>query len=307
MTGPDPEITVVIPAYRAKRFISSAIDSALSQLEVSIQVLVVDDCCPDHTADAVESQYLHDPRVRTVRLAENGGPAKARNYGFASARTEWIAVLDADDAFEPGRLARLLAAARATNADVIADNVKFINAKNNIAFEPIHFSEDERVRLTTHSFVDKAHPGVAGLDLGLLKPMFRKQFLLENQLTYSETIRHGEDFNFYFDILRANARFFVIKEAGYRWSLRDSGNSQTVEDYPGQRLQALILADTVTNDHVLVRLLKHRASELMRLHYNKNVDRAKQRGSLMKELALSMKHPVFAARRYSKALMRRVR
>jgi glycosyltransferase involved in cell wall biosynthesis len=98
-------ITVLITTYNYGQFIEEAIDSVLSQdfqLE-KVQILVVDDGSTDDTSERVKK---YGSRVEYFYKL-NGGQASALNFGFAHARGEIIALLDADDLFLPGKLARL--------------------------------------------------------------------------------------------------------------------------------------------------------------------------------------------------------
>jgi len=100
-----PQITVLITTYNYGCFIEQAIDSVLSQdfPPERIQVLVVDDGSTDDTSQRVEK---FGSRVECF-YKPNGGQASALNFGIAKARGEIIALLDADDLFLPGKLARI--------------------------------------------------------------------------------------------------------------------------------------------------------------------------------------------------------
>ncbi len=107
-------ISAVIPAYNSAATIVEALDSVLAQTVQVDQIIVVDDGSSDVTPAVVRERY---PGVRLIRQA-NGGPAAARNRGVAEATGEWIAFLDADDVWLPGRLERELACV-ADHADAI--------------------------------------------------------------------------------------------------------------------------------------------------------------------------------------------
>lgn len=100
-----PTVSVVIPAYKAEQTIRRAIDSVLAQTVPAHEIIVVDDGSPDQQAAVVES---YGPPVRLIRQP-NGKTAKARNAGLDAATGEFIAFLDADDYWEPQKLARQLA------------------------------------------------------------------------------------------------------------------------------------------------------------------------------------------------------
>lgn len=93
-------ISVVIPAFRAIGTIDEAIGSVLAQTVPPHEIIVVDDGSPDETAAHVAARY---PGVRLLRQA-NAGCGMARNAGAAIATGEWLAFLDADDAWLPTKL-----------------------------------------------------------------------------------------------------------------------------------------------------------------------------------------------------------
>lgn len=95
-------ISVVIPAYNAEDYVARAIDSALTQSHPPLEILVVDDGSRDQTAAV--ARRLAGP-VRVLQQP-NAGPSAARNHGVREARGEWIAFLDADDAWLPYKLER---------------------------------------------------------------------------------------------------------------------------------------------------------------------------------------------------------
>jgi glycosyltransferase involved in cell wall biosynthesis len=100
--GTPPLVSVIVPAYNAERFVGHAIRSILAQDYSPIEILVVDDGSTDHTAAAVQE---FGPRVRFLRQA-NAGAGAARNRGIEHATGRYIAFLDADDLWEPGKLSR---------------------------------------------------------------------------------------------------------------------------------------------------------------------------------------------------------
>src|SRR5215831_4384156 len=102
MESISPSITVLIDAYNYGRYIDDAIQSVLNQtLDASkYEIVVIDDGSTDDTPQRVEA---FGDRVRYIRK-ENGGQASAFNVGICAARGQWIALLDADDAWMPTKL-----------------------------------------------------------------------------------------------------------------------------------------------------------------------------------------------------------
>jgi glycosyltransferase involved in cell wall biosynthesis len=114
VTGPAPQVSVVIPTRDRRHLLEVTLAAALSQDDVELEVVVVDDGSRDRTAERLAE--LQDERVRVVRHEDARGVAAARNRGIAEARGEWVAFLDDDDLWSPGKLRAQLGAARASGA-----------------------------------------------------------------------------------------------------------------------------------------------------------------------------------------------
>jgi len=118
-------VTVVIPAYNAVATISDAIDSVLAQTLQDFEIIVSDDGSRDGTAAQV-SRYRGDSRIRYIRH-ENRGASHAKNIACRQARGEYLAFLDADDAFDPTALEKMVRQVQTTDAAwCIVDVVKKI-------------------------------------------------------------------------------------------------------------------------------------------------------------------------------------
>lgn len=100
-----PAFSVIVPAYNAARTVPDTLASIGAQTFVDHEVIVVDDGSTDDTGEIVE-RLLAPARGRVLHQANRGLPA-ARNAGIAAARGRWIALLDADDLWMPGYLARM--------------------------------------------------------------------------------------------------------------------------------------------------------------------------------------------------------
>ncbi len=104
-TAGAPLVSVVIPTHNRRGFVREAVDSVLAQRDCELEVIVVDDGSTDDTRAALEP--LGD-RVRYVYQARRG-VAAARNNGASLANGQWLAFLDSDDLWRPGKLAAQVA------------------------------------------------------------------------------------------------------------------------------------------------------------------------------------------------------
>jgi glycosyltransferase involved in cell wall biosynthesis len=121
--GTTPSVSVIVTTYNQELYIAAAIESVLAQTYSDYEIVVVDDGSSDRTFQRAST---FSRRVTLIRQ-DNRGPAGSRNAGIERARGELLAFLDGDDLWEPGKLARQVAAARAhATAGLIAvDGVQF--------------------------------------------------------------------------------------------------------------------------------------------------------------------------------------
>jgi glycosyltransferase involved in cell wall biosynthesis len=93
-------VSVVIPCYRCAATIGRALASVLAQTRRPAEIILVDDASDDASCDAARAF----PETRIIRLEKNLGPGGARNAGWDMATQDYVAFLDADDAWHPRKL-----------------------------------------------------------------------------------------------------------------------------------------------------------------------------------------------------------
>ncbi len=199
-----PEISVIMTSYNTAGYIQRAVDSALSQEGVSLELIIVDDVSPDNSWEVISA--LQDPRIKAKRQEQNGGPSVARNTAISMASGQWLVVLDSDDVFEPGRLARMLAKAKADQADIVIDNLLVYREADGASF-PMFAEMPATLNLA--GFIRGNQSFLGGFTLGYAKPMFSRAFLERHQLAYDPSIRIGEDYFLLASALALSARCTV--------------------------------------------------------------------------------------------------
>lgn len=104
-----PKISVIIPAYNCGKTVRQSVESAMLQTERDLQILLLDDCSTDETANILNALAKEDSRILTYISPQNRGVAETRNHGMALALGTYIAFLDGDDIWLPDKLERQLA------------------------------------------------------------------------------------------------------------------------------------------------------------------------------------------------------
>lgn len=92
-----PSISVIVPVYNAAGCLHRSLRSVLKQTLPDFELIAVDDCSTDESAEILRRYRALDDRVRVFSTARNGGPGVARNVGLGHARGRYVAFLDADD------------------------------------------------------------------------------------------------------------------------------------------------------------------------------------------------------------------
>lgn len=98
-------ISIITPSYNSQAFIGMAIDSVLSQTYSNWELIIVDDCSTDNSADIIQNYVQKDCRIKYFRTDRpSGSPTLPRNIGIKHAAGRHIAFLDSDDAWLPDKL-----------------------------------------------------------------------------------------------------------------------------------------------------------------------------------------------------------
>ncbi|MDM7461867.1 MAG: glycosyltransferase family 2 protein [bacterium] len=185
-----PTVSVITAAYNAAPYIAQAIESVQAQTLTDWELIIVDDASTDQTVAVVEP-YLRDARVHLLQHTENRGPSAGRNRALELAQGEWIAILDADDWFEPNRLEPLIQAAHELQVSIVYDLNHQVDANTGetlrVFFASAAPPPDAPTRYTP----------VDAVQLHLtLKPLIHRETLNRVGLRYREDITLGEDYLF---------------------------------------------------------------------------------------------------------------
>ena len=275
------EVAVIIPAHNAGRTIAQAIHSALAEPEV-VEVVVVDDASTDDTAAVARGADDGSGRLRVMALPGNVGPARARNLAIAASHAEWIAILDSDDVFLPGRFARLFAH---PGWDLAADNIVLVpdHYRAGPALPEVPEFHDDARMLSLSEFVagNLTSGRMSRNETGLLKPVMRRSILVQTGLAYDEDLRLGEDFILYVRLMARGARFLTIRSCGYvAFQRGDSLSAQHRTDDLGSYARAArqILSQEDLSDEARNLLVQQERLTRNKYHHRLFLDQKRARG-----------------------------
>ncbi|MCB0758188.1 MAG: glycosyltransferase [Flavobacteriales bacterium] len=150
-----PEVTVIMPAYNAERWLAEAVNSIIAQTHRDWELLIVNDGSTDGTLEVAYS--FGDPRI-TVIDQTNAGVSAARNAGLAAARGTHICFMDADDRMLPSNLDVKLSGIREHQVDWVFGDLEICDEHLNSTGE-VMIGTDKDVLRTLLLAIEPAVPG----------------------------------------------------------------------------------------------------------------------------------------------------
>jgi glycosyltransferase involved in cell wall biosynthesis len=211
----EPLISVIIPAYNAAEFIGETLDSVFAQTFTNFEVIVINDGSPD-TKQLEQVVQRYPSNLRYIKQ-ENQGAAAARNTGLLAAKGEFVAFLDADDTWLPQFLEKQMALLERSGTDLV--------------FADALLSGDVSLDGRTFMQLDPPRGEVTAANLLAVKVtvltstvLARKAPVLDVGL-FDVSLRRGQDFDLWFRLAKAGARFAYTREVLAHHRIVESGLS----------------------------------------------------------------------------------
>lgn len=207
------KVSVVIPMYNARDYITHCVDALLEQTLEDIEIIVIDDCSTDDGFVLCEDRYRENDRIVLLAQPENMGPGAARNLGIEKARGEYISFVDSDDALLKDAFFKMYEEAKKTDADVLHIGGALIPFDRNMGNDLSKVPENKRIRILldgdpaketrvlskdikqrVDSWLDHAY------HWNIWSKLYRKDFLINNRIRFMD-LSLAEDQNFAFACL----------------------------------------------------------------------------------------------------------
>lgn len=218
-----PYFSIIIPFYNAQNYAAQCLDSIKAQNFSNWEVIVVNDGSTDGTVEILKEYINNDKRIILIDKS-NEGVSVARNTGLKIATGEWVGFLDADDWFAEEALNNLYDISVSNKADIIGFN-HFYNLRDkewpHANLYPTYIERDKEKKM--YFVLDSLFPHydrykndvIVGSIRTVWDKIFKRSFLLHNDITFNESLKIGEDSIFCFDAFsKANSiqyynKFFV--------------------------------------------------------------------------------------------------
>lgn len=204
------KISIIIPVYNGKEYISVAINTCMKQTYKNIEIIVID----DGSTDGLQKEDLADNIIFIQK--KNEGPGIARNIGMKVAKGDYIFFLDVDDTLENTAICNLFS--YINNNDFIIGKTRrvFIDANGMKYKEEIWKESIYTKAITKETYI---------VDVLSTNKLYRKSFLLKNRLVFERGAY--EDILFITKVFNCTKNFTVLNKIIYNWNVRDRGESRS--------------------------------------------------------------------------------
>ncbi|MDR2152562.1 MAG: glycosyltransferase [Helicobacteraceae bacterium] len=114
-----PKVSVIIPVYKAEKYLEKCVNSVLQQTFMDFECILVDDRSPDMCGIMCDKLAMEDSRINVIHNKTNLGASMARKTGLSAASGDYVFFVDSDDHLEPSMIEKLFNVAIANAADMV--------------------------------------------------------------------------------------------------------------------------------------------------------------------------------------------
>lgn len=216
-------VSIVVPMYNLERYVAPLLDSLLDQSEKRFEVIIVDDGSTDRTYEVTEAVLAQHPslRAKLIRTA-NAGVSAARNTGLEAASGDYVLFLDGDDYIASGLVQNIELHTRSGTPDILCWGYSLVREdKSTIVNFTSAASDTSGSEALKNIFVHKS------LRIWTGSIAFKRTFLLENGIRYTERCVNGEDQEFIYKALSRASQVISIPDVQSFYVQRTSSISNT--------------------------------------------------------------------------------
>ena len=213
------KVSIVIPIYKAEKYMKQCVDSVLAQTYKNIEVILVEDGSPDRCGEICDEYAKEDTRIKVIHK-ENEGVSKARNEGLSLATGEYIQFVDSDDYLESNMIELLVSTMEQQKVDLVVCGFY----EENQSFSRISSPGEHTGTYSKKEILENITQNPYSLHYGVLWNKLYKNEYIKEQLRFQEDMDFGEDFIFNLGYLANIKEIYVLEEPLYRY-IRYNGDS----------------------------------------------------------------------------------
>lgn len=212
-------VSIIVPMFNSEKYITTTLDSFVSQSYKNIEVIVVDDGSKDNSAEIVKEYAIKKSKVRYI-YQDNYGAPTARNLGLENSNGDYVIFFDSDDVMADRAVELFIKELEKTDSDLIIGDYKYIN-KNNLQI-------DSPTNPYFNEFINEfpTYELLAFLDPIPGNKMYKKSFLINHNIIF-DNVKIGQDLNFYLKAIGNEAQIALVSETALYYRVHEGSISKT--------------------------------------------------------------------------------
>ena len=218
-------VSVIMPLYNVEKYIAQCLDSVVNQTYKNLEILCINDCTPDNSAEIVKQYASKDNRIKIIEHQCNKGASEARNTGIAAASGEYIYFIDSDDWIDLDYIEKMVNIAQNTDADIVVNKnilTEFSDKKSQFYKHPLE--QD----IETNSYIN-GHEQIHKIFWVNWNKLYKTSFMKNNNFKFPVGAFHEDLFIQYVTFAKAQ-KIFYTEGSTYHYRDREDSFSKTQYD-----------------------------------------------------------------------------
>lgn len=205
-----PKISVIVPCYNVENYVSKCLISLTKQTLKDIEIICIDDKSTDNTLQILRKFAKNDERIKVIALKKNHGAAYARNTGIKKAIGTYVGFVDPDDYIDLDFYENLYNATKEKDYDVVKGSFFYHDLLDNSCKES---NMNDKININLIEFCGEH-----------VSAIYKRKFLLDNNLFYPEELVNGEDSVFLSKIVVKYPKIITQNNTFYHYFYNRTGS-----------------------------------------------------------------------------------
>lgn len=219
----NPFVSIIVPIYQIDWYIGICIENLMNQTYKNIEIILVEDGSPDRCPEICDLYAKKDSRIKVVHK-KNGGLVSARKAGLETASGTYVGYVDGDDWVEQGFYETLIRTALDYDSDIVVAGMSrdLFSVSSKIGSKiPAGNYEGERLEQLKRNMLTFSKFSRIGISTYVWNKLFKREKLIEFQMSVDERISIGEDAAVTYPYLMACKRVSIVDNFEYHYRQRE--------------------------------------------------------------------------------------
>lgn len=222
-------LTVIVPVYNDEANIMRCLESLFNQTLLNMEIIVINDASTDNTLEILNS-YQKKHKFKIINMNKNVGASSCRNAGILESHTPYITFIDSDDWIDISSYEKCLEQI-CINPDVIIFGLLYDYVQYNHREEKYHYPSNYKIN---GEFALNIYAHTIPTEISITpivnNKVYRRQFLIDNNILFHENLRYQEDDVFTFEVLAKSDMIVFVKDCSYHYCQRNDSMIHTVSE-----------------------------------------------------------------------------